>query len=431
MTVLEMTIAELGGRGDGIANHNGEKVFVPFTVPGDRVRVTIEKATSDGLRARVIERLADGPDRAAPPCRHFGTCGGCALQHLTPEALATWKLDRLSHDLARMGGPRREPISLGTIALHTSPAGSRRRAEFTLMAKRGHLIVGFTRRGSHQIVDLEQCPVLRPELAALPELIRHHLVGLLPVNTTLECFATLLDGGIDLLLTGPLDLTLDRRERLATFAETLDLARLSWRARATQPPEPIAYRRPLRFHFGSILVAPPPGGFLQATAEGEAALIATVVEWLAGVSGPVLDLYAGCGTFTFPMAERFSVHAVEGDGTAVTALKAAARSVVGVSAERRDLEREPLNQTELNRFGAVIFNPPRAGAGIQSLAISASAVPVVVAVSCNPATFVRDAQTLIGGDYRLEKVVAVDQFLWSPHLELVALFRKGNKFNPK
>jgi 23S rRNA (uracil1939-C5)-methyltransferase len=286
------------------------------------------------------------------------------------------------------------------------------------------------------LVDLDHCPVLAPELAALPALLRRGLAGVLAPNGTLEAVATLLEGGVDLLLVGPPRLDLAARQALANFAATADLARLSWQAEARAASEPVAARRPVAVRFGGVVVTPPPGAFLQASATGEAALVAAV---LAGVGDAttVADLFAGCGTFSLPMltaGHGRRVHAVDGHGSALAVLTAAGRSVPGLSAPGRgqpgltttvrDLAREPLTPAELAGFDAVVFDPPRAGAAAQAAALAASAVPVVVAVSCNPATFARDARHLAGGGYRLVSVLAVDQFLWSAHVELVAVFRR-------
>ncbi len=420
---IEVVITAVGARGDGIADPTGagnvgQRVFVPLTVCGDRVRVRLGPAHAEGRRGQVVTWLARGPDAVEPACRHFGRCGGCTLQHLGDPAYGAWKSEQVTAALARAGFGLDRPVPL----VRTSP-GSRRRVTFSVRCRGGAVAVGFNERLSHRLVDLEQCPVLAPELLALVPLLRRGLVPVLPEGATAEVAACRLEGGVDLLLIGPSRLDLTARQALADLAEAADLARLSWQADPKQPPEPVAARRPVLARFGGRPVAVPPGSFLQASAEGEAALTAAV---LAGVQGgAVADLFSGCGTFSLPLAAVAGrrVHCVDGNGAALAALVSAARGLPGLSTEQRDLGRNPLSPEELAGYQAVVFDPPRAGAAAQVAALAASGVPVVVAVSCNPATFTRDARRLAAGGYRLVSALAVDQFLWSAHIELVALFR--------
>ena len=418
---VELTVTTIGARGDGLADWEGGRVFLPLTAPGDRVRARLGPATAEGRRGEVVDWLARGEGVAEPVCRHFGRCGGCTLQHLAPAAYRAWKAGQAAAALARAGF---ESESSPEVAA-TLPGG-RRRAEFTLLRRGGAVLVGFSERLSHRLVDLAECPVLEPQLAALPALLRLHLGAVLPEGGAAEATATLLEGGVDLLLTGPQRLDLPARLALADLAEAADLGRLSWRPDGRTPPEPVAARRPVRALFGGVVVEPPAGGFLQASRDGEAALIAAVLAGVGAGQGALADLYCGCGTFSLPLAAAgWRVHGVDGTAPALAALGAAARTVPGVTTELRDLGRQPLEPRELARFSAAVFDPPRAGAAAQAAALAASAVPVVVAVSCNPATFARDARLLAGGGYRLVSALAVDQFLWSAHLELVAVFRRG------
>ena len=420
---VEVVITAIGARGDGVAMWAGERVFVPLTVPGDRVRVCLEPRQADGRRGRVTAWLERGHEVIEPACSHFGVCGGCTLQHVSAGAYIAWKREQVAAALIRAGFSTEPSLEVRP----TSP-GSRRRATFTVMRHRGVLLAGFTRRLSHRLIDLEGCPVLAPELVALLPQLRVALACVLPEGGHAEVAVTRLDDGLDVVLTGPPSLTLGNREALAAFAETADVGRLSWQPESRAPIEPVAARRPMRVRFGGTAVMVPPGTFLQASAEGEAALVAAVVAGV-GEAATVADLYAGCGTFSLPLAVGVRgggrrVYAVDGNGPALAALARAARGVPGILAECRDLGREPLTVAELARFDAVVFDPPRAGAAAQASALAASAVPVVVAVSCNPATFARDARLLAEGGFRLASVVAVDQFLWSAHVELVAVFRR-------
>ncbi|UKJ73982.1 class I SAM-dependent RNA methyltransferase [Azospirillum brasilense] len=414
----EVTVTEVGARGDGIAVLDGAKLFVPLTVPGDRVRVAVKEAANakgDGLRADLLEILKPGPGRAVPPCSHFGTCGSCTLQHMEDAAYAAWKVGLVQGALARvgLGAAPLEPLS-------RTPPAARRRARFAALKRGRRVWLGFNERMSHRLTDLTECPVLRPGLFALVEPLRGLLLSVLPDGGGCDVIATDLEGGIDLVLVGPRSLDRAARERLVAFGEAEGVARISWQADERGTSEPIAHRRPLAVSFAGLPVTPPPGAFLQASAEGEAALVAAV---LANIGEPkrVADLFAGLGTFAVPLAQRAAVHAVEGDAPALAALNKAA-GALRLTTERRDLFENPLTAKELARFDAVVFDPPRAGATAQAQALAGSKVPRVVAVSCNPATFARDARTLVDSGYVLSRVYPVDQFLWSAHVEVVGVF---------
>jgi 23S rRNA (uracil1939-C5)-methyltransferase len=424
----ELVIDEIGARGDGVGRLDGRPVFVPFTAAGDRVRVRLGDTKGDGIRAQSLELLSPGPGRRQPPCRHFGDgsgdrCGGCTLQHLDEATCTAWTLDHLRRTLARHG---LADVPIAPLAA-TLP-GARRRARFAAVRQGARVHLGFNERASHRIVALTACPVLTPRLEALIAPLGRALVRVLAPGGTCDAVATDLDGGVDLLLVGPPALDLAAREALAALAGDADVARLSWQPHERAPMEPVAHRRPVSLSPGGVPVVPPPGAFIQPSAAGEAALTGAVTAALAG-AGQVADLYAGIGTFALPLAAGgAAVHAVEADATALGALARAALARAGrslrITTERRDLDREPLTGTELRRFDAVVCDPPRAGAAAQCAVLAASSVAVVVAVSCNPATFVRDARTLVDGGYVLERIHPVDQFLWSAHLELVGVFRR-------
>ena len=420
---IEVEIVQLGARGDGIAMlDTGERIYVPYTVPGDIVRAALGEKRPDGFAARSLELLGEGPGRASPPCRHFGSCGGCALQHLDPAHYAAWKTSLLENALSRRGIAGVDILPL----LSTKPA-SRRRADFSARRRKTDLVIGFNARPSHHIVDLAECPVLLPEIAGLVAPLRALLTALLVPAESADVIATRTDSGLDLVLETAAALPLRKREWLAAFAETQDLARLSRRHPRGRGTELVVERRPVRMMFGPVAAEIPPGAFIQPSAEGERALRAAVERGLGG-SRRIADLYAGCGTFGLSLAAAgHAVHAVEGDATLAAALEQTARQQASrwsLTVERRDLARRPLPPAELERFDAVVLDPPRAGAAAQAEELARSRVGRVVAVSCNPASFARDARLLLDGGYALDWVQPVDQFLWSPHLELAAAFQR-------
>ena len=414
---VDLTIAEVGARGDGLATAGGTRVFVPLTVPGDRVRVRLGEAKGDGVRGEVLELLEPGPGRGDPACGHFGTCGGCTLQHMADDAYAAWKVGLVRGALARV---RLDDVPFAPLA-RTAPA-ARRRARLAALRRGKKVWLGFNERLSHRLVDLAACPVLVPRLESLLGPLRAVLAGVLPDGQGCDAVLADLEGGVDLLLVGPKAIDLAARERLVAFAESAGVARLSWQPDDRGAAEPVAHRAPVVARFAGVAVVPPPGAFLQASAAGEAALVAAVLETV-GTAGKVADLFAGLGTFSVPLAQRAAVHAVEGDAAAVAAL---GRAVQGLrlTAERRNLFEDPLTPKELARFDAVVFDPPRAGAAEQAKALAESKVPLVVAVSCNPASFARDARILVEGGYAFKRVYPVDQFLWSAHVEVVGVFSR-------
>jgi 23S rRNA (uracil1939-C5)-methyltransferase len=414
--LVELDIERVGGRGDGIAEYNGEAVFLPFTAPGDRVRTRLGIRRGGGREGRVVEWLVTGPRRGKPLCRHFGECGGCALQHLDPASYRAVKLGALQGALERVGI---DPDLVQPLRV-VPPA--RRRARLGLMRPRDPCRaarIGYRQRFRHDLVDLTECFVVERPLFDLVGELRLTARDLLPPGGAAEIMLTRTDSGLDVLFETRVPLTLTALEALARLARDRDLARIVWRLPAEEIL--VVERRPVRVLLSDVAVPFPPGGFLQASAGAEVIL---VEEVLAGTEGcrPVLDLFAGLGTFTFALAAAGPVYAVEGDKRAAAALANAAAGHSGITVERRDLARNPLTPEALVGYTAAVFNPPRAGAARQAEALAASAIATVVAVSCNPATFARDAALLIGGGFRLIRVIPVDQFVWTPHLELAAVF---------
>ena len=416
--LVELAIERVGARGDGIAQYRGDPVFVPFTVPGDHVRARLGARRHGGREGFVVDWLASGPGRGAPRCRHFGTCGGCALQHLDHESYQRIKLRVLHSALERVG------IDPGVVGPMRLVPPERRRARLGISRPRDPRLparVGYRERFRHNLVDLRECPVLEPALFALIGRLPQVARDLIPPGGSAEATLTRTDSGIDLLMAAAERPELSACEALARFAEECDLARIVWRS---GPDELVVVeRRPVRVLLSGVAVPFPPGAFLQASPSAEMILVEEVLS-AVGPARPAVDLFAGLGAFAFALACDGPVHAVEGDVGTAAALARAAADLPRATVERRDLARNPLPADALSRYAAAVFDPPRAGAARQAEALAASAVATVIAISCNPASFARDAATLVSGGYRLERVTPVDQFVWTPHLELAATFRR-------
>jgi len=408
----EVLIESVGGEGDGVA---AGPVYAPFTLPGERVRLS-----GAGERRELVEVLQPSPQRVAPPCPHFGVCGGCALQHWDHAAYLDWKVSRLVATLAR------QRIETQVLAPFAAQPGSRRR--ITLHARQGRrdeAKLGYKTRKAWTLVPVEACPIADPRLvAAFPAMRRLAAPLFENPKSAPSLHVTLTVTGIDVDISGVArkggGLSADARMRLAEAAQAADFARVTIEGE-------VAYlaRQP-QVRFGPATVALPAGAFLQAVPQAEAAMAAFAVEAVAGASR-IADLYCGVGTFTFPLAQVAPVLAVDGDGPAIRALTgalASAPGLKGVTAEVRDLSRRPLLAMELKHMDAALFDPPRAGAPQQAAELGRSKLSRVVGISCNPATFVRDASTLIEAGFRLERLLPVDQFLWSPHIELAAVFAR-------
>jgi 23S rRNA (uracil1939-C5)-methyltransferase len=416
---VELVATAMGGQGDAIADWQGKRVFVPFALPGERLRARLRPAAGGDLAASDVEILEPAPDRIASACRHFGTCGGCALQHWAEPAYRTWKIELVRQALGHRGLAL--PAKLDSVFV---PHATRRRAEFAAANQDGNIRLGFHAAGSSAIVDQQECPILVPALGELVAPLRAILSTVLRENERADVLATETLTGIDLLIPADNSPNTARRAALARFAAENNIARIGWQAKRGTP-EPIVLLRPPQVRFGEVLVDLPMPSFLQPSAEGEAALKAAVLAMI-GKPKRIAELYAGAGSFTFDLAKIGKVHAVEGSKPALAALEQAAkRAQLGhrITTEARDLERAPLSFQELKNYDAVVFDPPRAGAKAQSEMLAKARVKRIVGVSCNPATFARDARMLVDGGYQFTAITIVDQFIWSPHVELVAEFR--------
>jgi len=415
---LTLDILEIGGRGDGIAELEGKRYFVPFTLPAETVEAEPRDNRGEGVACDLVEVLAPSRHREVAPCAHFGVCGGCALQHWRRDVYTAWKVDLISRALAQRGveTPAFErPVS--------SEPAERRRADIVLRRQGRRVLAGFHERASQRVVDVGTCVVARPALGAALVPLRTAMLGVLPDGAAADAIVNETDSGLDVLIRPHkrLDLSLARREALVALAERADFARLSWGDRAKA--EPIVMRRTPLLVFGDATVEPPPGAFLQATKRAELAMRAAVTAWTEGAT-KLADLFAGIGALSLGRQGKLALF--ESDKPAVAAVEATARKIGGnrVTAQRRDLFRNPLTTVELDAFEAVILDPPRAGAAAQCTELARCKVRSLVYGSCDPGSFARDARTLQDGGYRLEKLAPLDQFLWSPHVELIALFTR-------
>lgn len=413
-------IERLGSRGEGVASTAAGPAYVAGALPGETVE-------GSGERAALLRVVAPSPERIAAICPLFGACGGCAVQALAPARYAEWKRGLVVTALAQAGF-----ADAGRLVgpLIEAQGEGRRRVTLHVRAE-GHgeglrVVAGFTRARSHAVVDIAACPVLAPGLSGAFDIARDIGRTLAPLGKPLDVQATATEGGLDIDIRGAGATPEALRQALVALADAQDLARLSLHGVT------LSERRPPRVAMGRALVVPPPGGFLQATAAGEAALAALALDAVAGARR-VADLFCGCGPFALRLADHAEVTAIDADEAAIFALDRAARALGSgrVRAERRDLFRRPLTAAELAGFDAVVFDPPRAGAEAQARMLAGSAAERVVAVSCAPGTFARDARLLVAGGYALERVSPVDQFRFSAHVELVALFRKPKKAGKK
>lgn len=401
---MTLTIQRLGHRGDGIAEG---PVYVARTLPGELV-----DGETVGDRIPAPRILTPSPDRVSAPCPHYKGCGGCAVQHASDRFVAAWKVDVVRQALAAQG------LDAPIRPIATSPPRSRRRAVLSGRRVKSGALVGFHGRASETLVAIPDCHLLHPDLiAALPAL--EALTGIAASRKSeVRLTVTRSETGLDVSLTQAKTLDPTVFQEAVSHAQHFDLARLTWNG------EPVITNWSPVLRFGAARVVPPPGAFLQATEAGEAALLSAVRE-AVGEASRIADLFAGCGTFALPLAAEAEVHAVEGEAAMLEALDRGWREAPGlkrVTTETRDLFRRPLLPDELARFDALVIDPPRAGAEAQMRQIAKGGPPRIAAVSCDAATFARDARILIEGGYRLDWVQVVDQFRWSPHVELAAGF---------
>ncbi len=401
-------ISYLGSQADGVAETETGPVFIPFTLPGETVTASRHRDRGDLLAV-----LSASPQRIEPACIHFGSCGGCAIQHLQDDAYRAWKREKVAHTL-------HEPA---VAELIPCAPRTRRRVTFAVRKSDKGMVLGFNRALSSEIIDISECPISVPEIVSALDRLRV-LAGMVAATPQpFHMVVTATASGLDIAARDSGKLGDSRRLLVSEFVIREGFSRLSIDGEIIVEP-----RKPT-IVFGDVPVAIPSGSFLQATAFAEQAMADLVVAHLSRAK-KVADLFSGSGSFALRLAKKSEVHAVEGDAEALAALDRGFRFATGlrrVTSEKRDLFRRPLTFKELNAFDGLVFDPPRAGAEDQCKQIARSDIPYVAAVSCNPATLARDLSILTAGGYRITSVTPVDQFLWSPHVEAVALLEKPKK----
>lgn len=411
MAKTRLEITSLGALGDGVTAQN---VFVPLALPGEIVEADVEKG-----RATDIDWIENSPSRTEPVCKHFGDCGGCRVQHMDAMLYAKWKVGLVADALAKAG------IDIELEPLIACAPYTRRRAVFSAVVKTDGVDVGFQRAGSNHVVDIEECHLLTKNLESSRTMIGKLAKSFLPRGKTASFTVLESQTGFDVSVSTDAKIDDNARRAINAFAVGAKLARV-----AINDETIVENKRPL-LDLSGFTVSPPPGGFVQAVKSTEQAMVKLVCDHLAKCKR-VADIFSGSGTFALPLAQNSSVVAAEADASALEALDRAWREASGkglkpIKTEKRDLHNRPFMTKELDlmKTQGAVFDPPRAGAEMQSQQLAKSKVRRIAAVSCNPTTLARDLRILIDGGYTLLSVTPLDQFLWSPHVEAVALLVRG------
>lgn len=418
--MLELEITELGAGGDGIAKDGDDLYFVAGTCPGDRVSVNVGEVKRHGITAELVEIIKPSKDRVAPQCQHFGICGGCSLQFLSDDAYSDWVKFKVENALAHHALSH-----VKVLEPMISPAHARRRVALKAMNAGGRILLGFNEKQSNTLVDLKECTISDPAVAAIIPKLKLVLKDVIPVGKPSLVHITRTYTGLDILVETKKTLTLDARQMLVEFANKYNIAAVHVDDGGFNDPV-IILRKPV-MKFGECRVPLPPAAFVQATPDGEAALVKFVTKACKGAKR-VADLFAGIGTFTFPLAASSQVLAIEGAKAAHAALKAGANHCQGLKeiiTDERDLARRPLSEKELDAIDVVVLDPPRAGAKDQVERIAHSSINKVVSISCSPDTFARDARILTDAGFSLSEVQPVGQFRWTTHVEVAGVFVRG------
>lgn len=416
----KIAIETIGAQGDGIGRHGDDIVYLERTLPGEIVEADIRKDKDGIYRGQLTDIVQASEDRQKAPCLHYDVCGGCSAQHITDAAYYTWKTEKVRSLLQAKGI---QPLQWDEPRF--IPAHTRRRASFTAIKSAQDVVLGYNEKRSNRIVDIKQCPILDPDLFQMALSLKPYLVNMLAWAKPCDIFIQQCANGYDLVLSGFVG---DKGKPDLAFLETAaaiiretKIVRISWRKRERDTPETIVEAEKPVVAMGNMTVSVPPQGFLQPSVEGQDVLIAKVMDYLPDDAGKIADLFSGVGTFTSAVtASGRNCDAYESDKAAIHSLKKAGHQ----SAFQRNLFVDPLTVKELEGYDAVIIDPPRAGAKEQCRELSNSSVETIISVSCNPVTFARDTLVLIDGGYKLDKLTVVDQFIWSPHVELVGLLTR-------
>ncbi|AQS87078.1 ribosomal large subunit 23S rRNA methyltransferase [Neoasaia chiangmaiensis NBRC 101099] len=417
--MFELSIVALGADGDGLGHHQNETIFVPGALPGEIVEVERQSPRAAALRSI----LHASPARVVPPCPLFGACGGCTLQMLRLDALLDWKADRVQQALSEAGF-----IVVPEPVLFQTAERTRRRLDLGIQRVPNGMVIGLHQRHGPP-VDMTTCHVASPEIVALLEPLRLVFSTLGALTGVGDLQINLLATGPDLLLRTANEPTASDRAKLADFARKHSIPRISWASSARSPQrETLAQIAPVNQIFGPLTVSPPTGAFLQATPEGENAIVQAVLRGLPTLNKRdiIIELYAGCGTLTGPLSQKGKVQAYEGDTAAATALRKA-QAGHRIDTFNRDLVRQPLSAQEIAKARVVVLDPPYSGAGPQLDAIAASDIADIIYVSCNPKALVKDARSLNKAGYEILDLTVIDQFLWSSEVETVVTFSKDRK----
>ncbi|MCD6035066.1 MAG: rlmCD [Rickettsiales bacterium] len=420
---ISLEINELGGLGDGIGLYEGRRVYVPGGLPGDLLTVGLYSVTKDSAKGNIIEIQKPSPDRVHPFCLHYTECGGCSLQHLSESLYYQFKEDRLKRAVRDAGFSEDLVESCVKIGKF-----SRRRAVFKVKREKNNVILGYFKENSHLLFNLSACDVLSPEILNLTLALKKDIQSNRYLADIEELCVSILDSGMDVIIQGRNVPELIDIEGLVAFSKGKNIARIVWKTE--KEIIPIFQLGVTAARMGEIAVPLPVGTFLQATKTGETVMAEAILEMAKQLpqATQIIDLYAGCGTYSFPLASALPyarIHAVEGSEAMVGAIKQASRAngLEGrVTAESRDLFKKPFTHQELKRFDMAVINPPRNGAETQTRALAESNIKKIVMVSCNPATFSRDAKILKEKGFSLMRALPIDQFYGSAHLELVAVF---------
>lgn len=416
MPRVQLTITQLGPKGDGIAEGIKGPIFLERTAPGDEVEADIFRDDKGVLRGEVIKFHSLSPLRSSPPCPHYEVCGNCTLQHLSQEFYQNWKQELVQEALLKWGLKPKNwlpPIFL--------KGQNRRRATFSLTRKKGKLVMGYYQRRSKTISPIPSCGIASPDLIDLKNWLEPFLSPLVKEGQELDLFFQKIGDSFELVFSGLPSLSKIILEELASLPP---IGRVS--LKTDRGIQVLFQKKNLTTKFSRLNVSLPPATFLQPTEEGERALVSSVVQAIKGRKGAFADLFSGAGTFSGPLLDFGAISAYESNPHAIRALKEAGKNE-NLNAHQRDLFVHPLSSKEINRFDGVVFDPPRAGCLEQAKEMARSLCPLLIGVSCNPATFARDSYQLIRGGYRLESLQLIDQFLWSHHVEVVGVFTKQKR----